>query len=91
MEASRGEDMPLRYLEVALLSRVYEDEREMVEFHVALAAWVEGISIEAARVRVRAEAEEAYFVALAGSDAQSLPQRSRRHPVKGDGGSISHT
>jgi hypothetical protein len=62
--------MPLRFLEVAPLDRIYMAERDMVEFYVALTAWIEGMPIEAARLRVRAKAEDAIAAALVDAEAQ---------------------
>jgi hypothetical protein len=61
--------MPLRYLEGERLDRIYEIECRMVELHAALSAWLEGIPVEAARRRVRAEVEAAIAAALADEDA----------------------
>jgi hypothetical protein len=62
--------VPLRYLEFQRLDRVYEDERDMLEFHASLAALLDNIPIETARVRIRTAAEAAIAAALVDAEAQ---------------------
>ncbi|GGD24523.1 hypothetical protein [Aureimonas glaciei] len=57
--------MPLRSLYDPNPEAEYEAERETIEFHAQLIAITEDVPIDEARRRARAEAEAAYFTALA--------------------------